>query len=166
MNCLGITHNDDIMVHLIKLFNLKNNNFLAILTIYQWWIQDFLLGGGTDLQCGHFSAEMYGKMKELGPVCGGGARVGGTPLDPPMFTFHCQPLLKSLGFWMTSSLYYVLCTMSELINIYHLYLPTLIKLLHRNERKTWHSFTIEGQGQTACTTPTMSPWQQPEANSP
>ena len=30
-------------------------------------------GGGTDLRCGHFSAETYAKTKELGPVGGGGA---------------------------------------------------------------------------------------------
>ena len=28
--------------------------------------------GGVDLQCGHFSVKMYAKMKELGPVGGGG----------------------------------------------------------------------------------------------
>ena len=32
----------------------------------------FPVGGGTDLRCGHFSAETCAKMKELGPV-------GGTP---------------------------------------------------------------------------------------
>ena len=38
--------------------------------------------GGTDLQRGHFLAEMYTKMKELGPV---GGRAPAAPLlDPPM----------------------------------------------------------------------------------
>ena len=46
----------------------------------QWRIQDFPLGGadllgwGTDLQCVHFSAKTYAKMKEMDPV-GGGAMV-------------------------------------------------------------------------------------------
>ena len=30
-------------------------------------------GGGADLRCRHFSVETYVKMKELGPVGGGGA---------------------------------------------------------------------------------------------
>ena len=32
--------------------------------------------GGDDLRCGRFSAEMYAKMKELGPVGGGGVADG------------------------------------------------------------------------------------------
>ena len=39
------------------------------------------LGGGVDLQCGCFSAKMYAKMKELGPV---GGVCWARPLDPPM----------------------------------------------------------------------------------
>ena len=33
--------------------------------------------GSTDLRCGHFSVEIYTKMKELGGS-------GGAPLDPPL----------------------------------------------------------------------------------
>ena len=40
-------------------------------------------GGGVDLQHGCFSAEMYAKMKELGPM-GGGACSQHAPLDLPM----------------------------------------------------------------------------------
>ena len=46
--------------------------------MYQWRIQDLLLGastpfgGGTDVRHKHFMAKMYAKMKELGPE----ARVG------------------------------------------------------------------------------------------
>ena len=36
---------------------------------------------GMDLQCGHFLAKMYAKMKELGPI---GGHAPSTPLDPPM----------------------------------------------------------------------------------
>ena len=32
--------------------------------------------GGTDIRLGHFSAKMYTKMKELGPVGGGAAGPG------------------------------------------------------------------------------------------
>ena len=42
--------------------------------------------GGANLQRGHFLAETYVKMKELGPVRGGGGLAGGA-LDPPMHTF-------------------------------------------------------------------------------
>ena len=34
-------------------------------------------GGGVDLRGGHFSAKMYAKMKELGPI-------GDPPIDLPM----------------------------------------------------------------------------------
>ena len=39
------------------------------------------LVGGTNLQCIHFSAKMYVKMKEMDPVGGGGGggRAGGAP---------------------------------------------------------------------------------------
>ena len=59
----------------------------------QWRIQDFPLGGGrqpvgggggANLQCVHFSAKMYAKMKEIDPV--GGARAAAPPLDPPMLS--------------------------------------------------------------------------------
>ena len=40
------------------------------------------LGGGVDLQRGHFLVEMYVKTKELGPI--GGRAPGTAPLDPPM----------------------------------------------------------------------------------
>ena len=36
--------------------------------------------GGANLRCGHFSAKMYVKTKELGPIVGGAARAGGAPL--------------------------------------------------------------------------------------
>ena len=36
------------------------------------------VGRGADVQCGHFVAKMYAKMKELGPV-GGRGHAGGTP---------------------------------------------------------------------------------------
>ena len=39
--------------------------------------------GAMDLRCGHFSAQMNVKTKELGPV--GGVRPA-RPLDPPMQT--------------------------------------------------------------------------------
>ena len=59
--------------------------------IIQWRIQDFPLGGadplggGADLQRGHFLVEMSAKMKEFGPIGGGGGpHAGGTPLDPPI----------------------------------------------------------------------------------
>ena len=47
----------------------------------QWRIQDFPLGGadplgGANLQCVHFLAKMYVKMKEIDPV-------GGAPAAPP-----------------------------------------------------------------------------------
>ena len=40
-------------------------------------------GGRVDLRHGCFSAKMYAKMKELGPI--GGVRLA-SPLDPPMLT--------------------------------------------------------------------------------
>ena len=45
--------------------------------------------GGANLRHAHFLVKMYVKMKEIDPV--GGARAGGTPLDPPMDTdnFWC-----------------------------------------------------------------------------
>ena len=58
----------------------------------QWRIKDFPLGGGgggrrpigggANPRCIHFLTKMYAKTKEIDPV--GGARAGGTPLDPPM----------------------------------------------------------------------------------
>ena len=35
-----------------------------------------LIGGGTNLRHRHFSVKTYVKMKEFGPVGGGGARAG------------------------------------------------------------------------------------------
>ena len=43
--------------------------------------------GGVNLQCIHFSAKTYAKMKEIDPV-GGGGGAGGAPLDPPMTRLH------------------------------------------------------------------------------
>ena len=44
-------------------------------------------GGGMDLRHRRFSAKMYVKTKELGPVGGGGGRAPGTPPPPdsPMY---------------------------------------------------------------------------------
>ena len=48
------------------------------LSMHQWRIQDFPLGGGgANLRRIHFSMKMYAKTKEIDPV--GGARAGGAP---------------------------------------------------------------------------------------
>ena len=43
--------------------------------------------GGIDPRCGLFSAKMYAKTKELGPV-GGMHPARRPPLDPPMLPIH------------------------------------------------------------------------------
>ena len=71
----------------------------------QWWIQDFPLGGGggalthwgggTNLQCIHFSVKTYAKTKEMDPVGGGGrwrrppgsANVDSCTFSPSAFLF-------------------------------------------------------------------------------
>ena len=45
----------------------------------QWRIQDFPLGG-ADLQCVHFLAKTYAKMKKIDPVGGGGEHAPAAPL--------------------------------------------------------------------------------------
>ena len=60
-------------------------NYIYVTYHEQWRIQDFPLGGrrpvggggGTNLQCVHFSVKMYAKTKEIDPVgVGGGTRRG------------------------------------------------------------------------------------------
>ena len=66
---------------MLRMLVLKPQLFVSI----QWQIQDFQLGGvpirwwggGADLQCVHFLAKMYAKMKEMDPV--GGVCAGGAP---------------------------------------------------------------------------------------
>ena len=60
----------------------------------QWRIQDFPQGGvdplgGVDLWCRCFSAKMYVKMKELGPIGGQGC-VPGTPPPPRSANVTCM----------------------------------------------------------------------------
>ena len=43
--------------------------------------------GGANLQCIHFLAKTYVKMKKMDPV--GGVRTSSTPLDLPMYTSDC-----------------------------------------------------------------------------
>ena len=54
---------------------------------------DPLGGGGMDLQRGFFLAKMYVKMKEFGPIGGGGVR----PARPPRSAnVWCQPPTENL----------------------------------------------------------------------
>ena len=67
--------------------------FKDLRVYWQWWIQDFPLGGrqpvggGANLRCIQFSAKMYAKTKEIDPV-GGRAprRPPGSANDWSMFT--------------------------------------------------------------------------------
>ena len=49
--------------------------------------------GGVDLRQGCFSAKMYVKMKELGPVGGRAAR----PLDSPMLLFRSEVISAQIN---------------------------------------------------------------------
>ena len=64
----------------------------------QWrWVGP-LGGGGVDLRRGHFSAKIYAKTKELGPI--GGMRRA-RPLDLPMQTSK-SPMLSDTVVFNTS----------------------------------------------------------------
>ena len=54
--------------------------------------------GGANLRCGHFSAKMYVKTKELGPIVGGGGQhvLAAPPLDPPLVS------MLYLTVWMST----------------------------------------------------------------
>ena len=84
---------------------------------FQWWIQDFPLGGvlshwgGTDLRHGCFLAKTYAKMKELDPV-GGHVLAAPPPGSANAFSVLQNSVLIFVNVMIFFQVYYVFCEKS------------------------------------------------------